>query len=212
MQAAERLNLTLDEFAAWCRERGTDLGSIDFTKPIKKSIQILVSYTKQNFDEGHSPDGVPWVPLQHPRLRGGDKPLRDRGLLMASLTGRSGQGHIEEVTGNSLIWGTNLEYAATHQYGATIRASSAGALTIPLTVEALQAGSARNFPSKLFVWRRNDKAYLAQRKDKRGLVFHYLLLKEVTIPARPFLGINQEMARDIEAVFSEYLHELMMRG
>src|SRR6185312_8848018 len=97
-----------------------------------------------------------------------------------------------------LVYGTNLDYAATHQYGATIHPTNAKALAIPLTKEAARAGSPRDWSdASLFLYRpkKGDKAFLAESKQKGGkrrgftqLVLHYVLVQSVKIPARPFLG------------------------
>lgn len=205
--------MNLAQFQDYCDRTARSLSSIDFSKPLKRSLPILKSYTQQNFDGGHGPDGVPWIALAHPRSRGGDKPLRSSGMLMASMTAH-GPGGIEKVEGNELTFGTNLPYAKIHQEGGTIRPSRGRALSIPLTPEAERAGGARNFPG-LFLFKRGGKPPLLAEKppksgkgSRSGLKFHYVLLPQVVIPARPFLGINAEMERDIEGMFSKYLTEL----
>jgi phage gpG-like protein len=135
-------------FAEWCEARGRQLASLDFGPPLRRSAIILVSYARQSFDGAHDPDGRPWAPLQRPRRRGrsGEKPLRDTGLLMASLTAGSGAaGHVERLSPHELVWGTNIEYAGFHQDGTR------------------------------------------------------------HVPARPFLGINNECASDIAQSFAEYV-------
>jgi hypothetical protein len=57
--------------------------------------------------------------------------------------------------GTGVIIGANRQYAATHQFGATIRAKNKKALTVPIADGSLR------------------------------------LLKQVTIPARPFLGLSE---------------------
>lgn len=124
--------IDLGHFAAWIDDLGESLKNIDLT-PLMKAISLaLEGGTKRLFDKGESPDGKKWAPLKNQRnrprdkrARGGDqKPLRDRGLLMASLSA-SGQAHVERITSSALEWGTNLEYAAVHQFGHTFERTSA---------------------------------------------------------------------------------------
>lgn len=108
--------------------------------------KVLEGQSRDCFAFSRGPDGTSWSPLRHNRPRGGNKPLLDKGLLRASLTSR-GIGHIERVTPTSLEWGTNLVYAATHQFGAVITPKRGKFLAIPASIEAQRAGSPRNFPN-----------------------------------------------------------------
>jgi len=72
--------------------------------------QLVVSGVKNNFVEGINPDtGAAWL---SPKYRNG-QPLRDRGRLQRSIHGQvSGRGYRSKVA-----VGTNVVYAATHQFG-----------------------------------------------------------------------------------------------
>jgi phage gpG-like protein len=218
--ASMKAEMNLGEFASWAAARGTDLRQLDFTPALKSVRQAIISDVKENFAGGHSPDGTPWPPLAHarPNSKGSDQPLRDKGLLMASITSAGSNGHIESLTSSTLIFGTNLEYAALHQYGGTITPKNAKALTIPLTREAARSGGARRFPRPLFILKSdNGKAFLAEevakgKKGKTKLTLHYLLSQGVRIPARPFLGIGQKLADRISVIFSDYLRKKLGMG
>lgn len=184
--------------------------------------QLGVSDVKKHLADSRSPDGRPFAPLAHGRIRGGSAiPLRDRGFLLASINGRA----IE----SGIAVGTNLEYAAIHNFGGTIVPKRVKFLAIPLTIEALRAGSPRRFPRPLSP-RINklgtggvlveeirqdreeeqpttDEASGQQKKRQRKKktepeqpgalrrdgIAHYALTKSVTIPARPFLGFTDGM-------------------
>lgn len=152
---------------------------------------MAVSGNKAFFQEGRGPDGKPWAPLKHPRpgKGGSGKPLQDRGLLKASISA--------SVTETELKLSASRAGANTHQFGATIRPKNAKRLAIPLTPEAKRAGSPRKgFPRPLFVVGVNDQvAYLAEQKGKgkrQTMVFHYVLVREVKIPQRVFVGFSAE--------------------
>lgn len=209
----------------------------DLLPLLKQWKLLLVSETKKNFQGGHAPDGTPWRPLAFQRARGGDKPLRDRGILMASLTAANGSGHVESMTQTfgesrnaSLLFGSNLEYAALHQHGGTIRPRNSKMLAIPLTPEAARAGSPRNFPRDLavIVNRSTGKGVLVERKRKAprkrrnqnafaaatrsaiagNEIAHYALVLSVTIPARPFLGITPRMIDLLERMAVEFIKRI----
>ena len=124
---AQRLNPA--RLAAWLTERGNRLDHPDLGNLWKQVAVALSADAKRRFVEGNAPDGTPWQPLARPRGRkrdrkkrkgqGADKPLRDTGLLMASLTA-SGVGapqHVERVTESGMIFGTSVPYASFHQHG-----------------------------------------------------------------------------------------------
>ncbi|MEQ8511226.1 MAG: phage virion morphogenesis protein [Algiphilus sp.] len=72
------------------------------------------AHVDMNFSAGQNPYGQPWEPLSPVtianRRRGSSVPLRDTGRLANS---------IEVVASlDSILVGTNVEYAGTHQWGA----------------------------------------------------------------------------------------------
>lgn len=215
--------LSLDEFIAEMEWKAGVTGNVSYRKPLAVCRTLIKADVKENFAAGRSPDGTPWPPLAHPRpsSKGSDQPLRDKGLLAASINSANAQGHIEELTDNYFLMGTNLEYARLHQEGGTITPKSAKALSIPLTKEASRAGGARNFPRDLFIWKNDDSAhaFLAEAvqkgKGKKGftqLLFHYILVDSVRIPARPFLGFGQRLVGKITEVFMDYWGRLLGGG
>ncbi len=90
---------------------GEDLNPIlnALGRQIKTNVQL-------GFQTGTDPYGGQWAPL---KTRQG-QPLRDKGHLMNSID--------YQVEGASVEVGTNMPYARTHQFGATIEAKSAKAL------------------------------------------------------------------------------------
>lgn len=73
--------------------------------------------THARFDSGVAPDGTPWKPSLRALQRGG-KTLVGMPRLMGSNT--------HQVDGNTVEVGTNVEYAAAHQFGVTIKPKSPG--------------------------------------------------------------------------------------
>lgn len=88
--------------------------------------------------------------------------------------------------------GGEVPYAASQEYGATIRPRRAKWLTIPTdavkTAAGVARGSARSFNAR-FVPVRSDLALLVDRDGKagRGRVL-FVLKRQVTIPSARFLG------------------------
>lgn len=149
------------------------------------------------FREGRAPDDSPWAARKSNFNRRGDHPLlRLSGRLRNSLSQS-----VDDTEGRI---GTNVRYAAIHQFGGVIVPNKGRALAIPLTREAEAAGRARNFPRPLaLVWEKgSDHGFLVEEQGgraKKGFrartILHYLLVRKVTMPARPYLGSS---ARDRE--------------
>ncbi len=149
-----------------------------------KLCTLAVSGAKDHFTQSAGPDGKPWRPLAHKRPSGGNKILRDKGLLAASLSA--------SVTQEGLLLKASHPGANAHQFGAKVRPKKAKYLTIPITKEAARAGSPRKFPRKLFFMGGGTSAVMAEKKGRSAkIVVHYALSKGVTIPARPFVGYSK---------------------
>ncbi len=121
------LTLSLADLPKELRQIAARLGTIDLRHALRTVALYLASQARKAFDQQASPDGVPWAKFKRPPSvkRGGpsSKLLRDTGILMGSLTGQAGGGHVEEITAGSLRWGTNVTgesgfpYGAAHQFG-----------------------------------------------------------------------------------------------
>lgn len=198
-------------------------GPIDVPEPLGNRMALVLSGDMKNhFTRGSGPNGETWKPIR-PRPQGGDKPLLNTGKMRASITG------IAEPHGASA--GTNALQANLHNAGGTIRPVNAKMLSIPLTREAVRAGSPRRFPRNLFVIKSrkgnvllveappktktgkvkkrklnaSEQTILAGLGDTGGLVPHYVLVRSVTIPARPFGGFTKEAVGDVLDMARTYL-------
>jgi phage virion morphogenesis protein len=96
---------------------------VDFAPLLRKVAVQLRSDVLACFDQSRSPDGAPWPPLKPAtvrRRRGGGKgakPLRDTGILMLSATAQGARGHVEQVSGAALTFGSNLDRAGWQNFG-----------------------------------------------------------------------------------------------
>lgn len=77
----------------------------------KRIAEYGVSSTKSRFAEQRGPDGRRWIPSER-ALRTGGQTLVDTARLRNSITAESDAAHA--------AWGTNVVYAAVHQYGNVI--------------------------------------------------------------------------------------------
>jgi len=84
---------------------------------------VLESSTRARFRTGLAPDGTPWKPSIRALVKGG-KTLVDHAHLRDSIT-HDAEDRKTEV-------GSNLIYAAIHQFGGIIRAKAGGYLTFQI--------------------------------------------------------------------------------
>lgn len=168
---------------------------------------ILQAGVRRRFQTATDPFGRPWPALRRPRPQGGTHPLLNTGVLRNSYQPRV------EADGASI--GSVLPQARLHNFGGVIVPRRAKSLSIPLTPEAVRAGSPRRFPRRLQMRpvKRGNVVGVLYERDRRGgraarVVEHYLLVKSVTIPQRQVLGSGPDELRLIDQVAAEFGYRL----
>jgi phage virion morphogenesis protein len=142
-------------------------------KPVMQTVgQTLVTQADLGFRAEKDPWGTPWKKLKAATLRArrgrrkGAKILRDTGRLAGSINYRA--------TADSVTVGTNVIYAAIHQFGGTIqRAARQHTLYFKTNKKQTEVGNR-------FV--RKSRSNFAQDVT--------IGAHAITIPARPFLPIR----------------------
>lgn len=153
----------------------------DFSDVTRAWAVVLKSGAQLRFRAQAGPDGQAWKKSR--RTEGGGQTL--------SLTRRLRNSITSAYSGTTATVGTNVVYAAIHQFGGTIRAKKGPFLAIPISDQARSAGSPRNFPQALEVWQTVKGQFVLGTRDGKGETVHYLLRASVTMPARPFLGASE---------------------
>ena len=180
--------MTLDQVMPWLKGLGENLARLNW-HPIFKGICLLLEEsTKANFMAGRGPDGIPWKRLAKPRSRPRDKrakmpgdaqrPLRDTDKLMGSFSAGH-EGHVENITGSTLMWGTNLVYAAPHQFGHTF-----------------------NRPEKT-----RKKPWVFMGDSGLPVFTRKIKAHQQTIPPRPFVGLNDQLTEDIGSLVADEIEK-----
>ncbi len=194
-------SITLAEMELETSQLAAQLADKNALRPALKSAELMmVSAVKDNFNKGVDPNGTPWKPLAHPRPAGGDKPLRDRGLLMASFSARSNP--------DGVTVGSSSPQAGLMQWGGIIRATNKKWLTIPLTKAASRV-SAPRFPGKLHAVI-SEVIGTGVLIDQTG-VAQYALRKFVVVPERPMVGFGAKLLDRLSKMFSEFMTKLLAR-
>lgn len=176
-------------------------------KAVQQAVKVAATGgVREHFQQQKSPEGIPWKKLAHARPDGSSRILQDRGTLAASVRC--------DVSGSEVTLTASHVAANVHQYGAMIRPKTAKHLAIPVTVEAKRAGSPRRFGKPLFTIRSGDTMLMIQKADGRkkkgdGKV-QYVLVKSVTVPARPYLGFSDKTQDVIGGIVSDALADKVL--
>ncbi len=159
-------------------KRLSKLENIDMRKTNLVLAEAIRASTLERFRNEESPDGTKWEPSKRTSTsRKREKILTNTGRLRRSINSKSDR--------KGFAVGTNVVYGATHQFGDENRELG------PLTIKA-----------------KNGKAlkFNVGGKDIFVKKVHIPSLK-VSIPARPFLGINEDDIEEIRATLIELVGE-----
>lgn len=143
----------------------------DMRAPLEEVGAVLVANTQMRFETSTGPGGTPWKQSLRVKLFGGQT-LRESGRLMGSF--------VHQVVGNTVEWGSNVIYAAIHQFGGTIVPKKPGGRLVFGALESEQT---------------------AEGKVANPLVF----AQKVVIPARPMIGFDDRDLIDTREVLVNHL-------
>lgn len=187
--------------------------SVAVRLPLMRALDALMKdQVNRTFGSQRDPvTGTPWKRTGPLALRnrpsGGGQTLRaTAGGLLDSIVSRAPQ-----LTETSVTIGTGKVYGPIHQTGGTIRPKNAQKLAVPLTREAVRAGTARRWMNqnrgKFFF---TDKA-ICKREGGR-VVAHWARMEKSEIPQRQFLGIGQAYGREIERFVTKVVERALAGG
>lgn len=199
MSVDARINLAgLEVQAALQKLRlGLPLGG-DMSPAMRNMARVLKTGAQLRFRAQKGPDGQAWKQSMRARLEGGQT---------MSLTRRLRNSITTAATATTATVGTNVVYAAIHQFGGVIRARKGPFLAIPVTPAARSAGSPTRMPG-LRVWQTLKGQFVMGAED--GTV-HFLLRRQVTMPERPFLGVSEADETELVKVVQGHLQGLWKR-
>jgi phage virion morphogenesis protein len=144
---------------------------------------------QRRFSDQRAPDGTPWQELD-PAYAKRKKYNRDKVLTLRGYLRRSIRYQPNLSGPDSAVIGTNLEYAAIHQFGGEIQAPERQG-TVRLRSVA-------------------GRVLFAKKKQTRGVTAKDVTIKAHTIkiPARPFLGVSDQERVHLADIVRDWL----MRG
>ncbi|MCJ8342472.1 MAG: phage virion morphogenesis protein [Cetobacterium sp.] len=186
------MNKPLDRLTYFINEKIEKTKNLE---PLLKTIAIdIKKETQLNFKKQQDPNGQTWK-----KNRRGGQILAKTGILKQSFT--------TYIHGNIASVGTNIPYARIHQYGGTIKPKRGKYLAIPIN-RKVEGSSPKDFTDTVCIKAKNA-LYIVRKIDKKGknLEFLFKLQKEVIIPERKFLGINDKMKNKYAVLTKKYIFE-----
>lgn len=172
---------------------------------MRKVSKYLVSSAVRKINGNIQPENTPLTQ----EVKQGNKTLRDNGQLMASIAPQNGKDWAAAQT--------NLKYAKIQQEGGTIHGKGKG-LWLPASAKTrtLMRHYNAQRPAELiqamkqdgYSFFRTGKVFCA--KKKKGEPFALFIIKQsVTIPARPFLHIDEKDEKHITKEIKKAVHEAL---
>jgi phage virion morphogenesis protein len=170
----------------------------DLTPAWRDVGEYLQREVRERFETQRDPEGEPWAPISDAtaKRKGNDRILQDTGRLEGSIT--------YEVAPLSLTQGTNLEYAAIHQFGGIIEhPEREGSVRLRATAggELLsQAHLGKTFRNA------GKMRVFASAKHKRFVERSFTVAaRKQEMPARAYLGVNEENTQEIGETLMNWL-------
>ncbi|WP_419740184.1 phage virion morphogenesis protein [Ruegeria sp.] len=143
---------------------------------------LLADGVQRRFIAAKDPDGTPWVESDRAKAgaRGG-RTLTDTGRLQHSITW--------SVEADGVLVGTNVEYAAIHQFGGEIEQSA--------RAQVLAFDGQGRFAAR--------KSTRRRKTGSVPIAIAQIGARRITLPARPFLGIDAEDRAGLAGVMQDWL-------
>ncbi len=167
-------------------DRLVDLG--ERPGPILDEIgAAMVQRTQERFHKGEGPGGAKWQPSRR-ALKEGGKTLIDTARLMQSIAHR--------VTADGVEWGTNVVYAAIHQFGGVVERQA--------RTQTLAFGRDGRFASRASARRRKGGAVKVAIAELFAFSFK--------MPARPYIGFDETDRKIVEDILGNRIAEALAGG
>lgn len=166
---------------------------------------VLVRSTEQRFVDQVDPEGNPWEPLSPATLL--FKQKKGHGLRILTMRGRLQGSFTFRARSMDLLVGTNVVYAAIHQFGGLLQ-KAAHSRQVRFRTDAkgqlLSQAQLGIGPKRM---RNADQMRVFAKKSHKRFLMKWaeVAAHEIPIPARPFLGLSREDLADGQAVIRDHL-------
>ena len=124
--AGSFITISVEDAAA--RAMLNKLGQMDTAPLMRRLGERIQAWTQDRFDanQQQAPDGTPWAKLNPKYAQNKPRHLQNRKLTLSGHLRKSIRWQL--LDSQSVLVGTNVKYAAIHQFGGTIRPKKGKAL------------------------------------------------------------------------------------
>lgn len=124
--AGSFITISVEDAAA--RAMLNKLGQMDTAPLMRRLGERIQAWTQDRFDanQQQAPDGTPWAKLNPKYAQNKPRHLQNRKLTLSGHLRKSIRWQL--LDSQSVLVGTNMKYAAIHQFGGTIRPKKGKAL------------------------------------------------------------------------------------
>jgi phage virion morphogenesis protein len=168
-------------------------------RPVWANIgQILLESIMRNFLEHRAPDGAAWTPVSAGYARWKSKKGKNPGELL-TLSGRLRNSINARPENDSVTIGTNVVYAAIHQFGGTfgLRSDISTGRVVGERTQTLAFDECGRFMSRKTASRR--------KTGSTRIVIAKIGGHAMTMPARKFLGAREDDWGRISTALEKYI-------
>jgi phage virion morphogenesis protein len=196
--------VTIDD-SLFRRHEAERLARIRDMRPAMQIVeQDIITSTDMNFRRAQTPEGTAWEPLKKStikqRRKGSSKPLNDTGVLRASIT-TGKKGNVNQVNNQSVQVGTNLPYAAIHQFGGTInRDARSGMISWKMKDGKMQFHGGLKSMKNGFA-----ESTKYTKKGTYMRLRHSFKAYTITIPCRQYMGLTPKMREKYNRICTKYI-------
>lgn len=181
-----------------------------FRKPLERAGLYVLRETDKRFQAEKSPSGEKWERLadstkkqrrKGKKSRYGERILQDTGTLRNSLSSKRHPNNIFKIESHSVDVGTNVPYANIHQFGfsGVINKKAAHIKVVHrLNKDKTRFMKQKGHPNLLVFAKKSHKNVIERTFERKAYSYN------LTIPARPFLGINDEDVKQINQIFLDW--------
>lgn len=173
---------------------------MDDMTPVMADIGAGMQQRIQNdrFEQGRGPGGVPWKPSRR-ALREGGPTLIDSQALLRSIVYQAGPRSVE-------VGSNGIPYAAIHQFGGQIE-QKASRREVAFRKVAGKNAAGEAITRSLFAIMNGRKAH--KRVTLKAVEYP---ARTITMPARPYLGFDDDDRRDVEAIITQAILRIAQGG
>lgn len=162
-------------------------GAPDHLYPALDAIgAAMEAKTRLRFREGVDPEGAPWKPSKR-ALKVHGQTLVKSGRLRDSIT--------HNVTETGVEWGSNVVYAAIHQFGGTIHREAHSQAIYRKVSKSGELGTR-----------------FVKRKVANYMTEHDVGAYDITMPRRSFLGADADDLNDMAAIVAAHIEAALKSG